>query len=49
MQGHGGGLEGGIPRGREETLGGGGCVHYLTRDDDFMGVDMYPNISDCTF
>lgn len=36
---------GGITKGREETFGGDGCVHYLKSDADSMGVYIRQNIS----
>lgn len=35
--GGGGGLEGDVRKGHEESFGFHGCVHYLDREDGFMG------------
>ena len=34
-------------KGYEETFGGNGHVYYLDCDNDFTGVCIKPNLSDC--
>lgn len=46
--GGGGGCEGGLSAGQEETFGSDVYVHYLDASDGFMGVDTCQNLSNCT-